>query len=113
MQASQNLLKQRQYIFSHYQPGDVSPGHAPVVGSVVGVCMGRVSPFLRPSFASHVRRTVGVVVVLLLLLSGDVETNPGPVGEVLCLLQCDVSLTGHTLCGENESGPTATIKLSS
>ena len=28
---------------------------------------------------------VGVVVVLLLLLSGDVETNPGPVGEVLCL----------------------------
>ena len=25
-----------------------------------------------------------VVVVLLLLLSGDVETNPGPVGEILC-----------------------------
>ena len=24
---------------------------------------------------------MGVVVVLLLLLSGDVETNPGPVGE--------------------------------
>ena len=30
------------------------------------------------------RRAVGVVAVLLLLLSGDVETNPGPVGEVLC-----------------------------
>ena len=25
---------------------------------------------------------MGVVVVLLLLLSGDVETNPGPVGKV-------------------------------
>ena len=54
-----------------------------------------------------------MVVVLLLLLSGDVETNPGPVGEVLCLLQCDISLTSHTLCGENESGPAATIELSS
>ena len=37
-----------------------------------------------------------VVVVLLLLLSGDVETNPGPVGEVLCVLQYDVSLASHT-----------------
>ena len=27
------------------------------------------------------RRVVGVVVILLLLLSGDVEMNPGPVGE--------------------------------
>ena len=32
-----------------------------------------------------------VVVILLLLLSGDVETNPGPVGEVLCLTVSDVS----------------------
>lgn len=30
------------------------------------------------------RRVVGVVVVLLLLMSGDVETNPGPVGEFMC-----------------------------
>ena len=30
------------------------------------------------------RRVVGVVLVLLLLLSGDIETNPGPVGEFLC-----------------------------
>ena len=30
------------------------------------------------------RRVVGVLVVLLLLLSGDIETNPGPVGEFLC-----------------------------
>ena len=34
---------------------------------------------------------MGVVVVLLLLLSGDVETNPGPVGEILCLTVLDVS----------------------
>ena len=33
-------------------------------------------------------RAVGLVVVLLLLLCGDVETNPGPVGEVLCLTVC-------------------------
>ena len=39
---------------------------------------------------------MGVVVVLLLLLSGDVETNPGPVGKVLCVLQYDVSLASHT-----------------
>ena len=29
------------------------------------------------------RRVVGVVVLLLLLMSGDIETNPGPVGEWL------------------------------
>ena len=32
------------------------------------------------------RRVVGVVLTLLLLLSGDIETNPGPVGEFLCYL---------------------------
>ena len=31
------------------------------------------------------RRVVGVVVLLLLLMSGDIETNPGPVGEWLCI----------------------------
>ena len=31
------------------------------------------------------RRVVGVVVLLLLLMSGDVETNPGPVGKCSCL----------------------------
>ena len=30
------------------------------------------------------RRVVGVLLTLLLLLSGDIETNPGPVGELLC-----------------------------
>ena len=29
------------------------------------------------------RMVVGVVVVLLLLMSGDIETNPGPVGECI------------------------------
>ena len=72
MKTSRSLKKQRQYIFRHYQLGHVAPGHEPVVG----VCM-------HPNFTSHMRRTVGVVVVLLLLLSGDVETNPGPVGEIL------------------------------
>ena len=81
MKACRNLSKQRQYIFPRYHLGHVSPGRAPVVG----VCMCRVSPRrLHHSFASHMRRrAVGVVVFLLLLLSGDVETNPGPVGEAL------------------------------
>ena len=30
------------------------------------------------------KRVVDVVLILLLLLSGDIETNPGPVGEFLC-----------------------------
>ena len=30
-----------------------------------------------------VRMVVGAVVVLLLLMSGDIETNPGPVGECI------------------------------
>ena len=30
------------------------------------------------------RVVVGVVLTLMLLLSGDIETNPGPVGEFLC-----------------------------
>ena len=44
-----------------------------------------VSPILhlnRPSGLG--RRVVGMMLVLLLLLSGDIETNPGPVGEFLC-----------------------------
>ena len=82
MKTCRNWVKQRQYIFPRYHLDHVSPGHTPVVG----VCMCCASPCLRPSFASHVgRRVVGLVVVLLLLLSGDVETNPGPVGEVLYL----------------------------
>ena len=31
------------------------------------------------------RRVVVVMVLLLLLMSGDIETNPGPVGECNCL----------------------------
>ena len=78
--ACRNYVKQRQYLSPYYHLDHVSPRPT----SVVGVCM--CCPSLRSSFASHVgRRAVGVVAVLLLLLSGDVETNPGPVGEVLCL----------------------------
>ena len=44
------------------------------------------------NFSSCLGRRVGVVVVsLLLLLSGDIETNPGPVGEFLhgsCFDKC-------------------------
>ena len=43
------------------------------------------SPVLHLNLPSGLgRRVVGVVLVLLLLLSGDIETNPGPVGEFLC-----------------------------
>ena len=44
-----------------------------------------VPPILHLDLPSGLgRRVVGVVLVLLLLLSGDIETNPGPVGEFLC-----------------------------
>ena len=39
------------------------------------------------------RRVVGVVVFLLLLMSGDIETNPGPVGEwtsLMCSLDTEI-----------------------
>ena len=38
---------------------------------------------LKPGFrVSYSLKLVGMVVILLLLLSGDIETNPGPVGEL-------------------------------
>ena len=44
-----------------------------------------VLPILHLNLLSGLgRRVVGVVLTLLLLLSGDIETNPGPVGEFLC-----------------------------
>ena len=47
-----------------------------------GVC--HRSPVLHLNLPSGLgRRVVGVVLVLLLLLSGDIETNPGPVREFL------------------------------
>ena len=36
------------------------------------------------------RRVVGAVVLLLLLMSGDIEMNPGPVGECTCLINVGV-----------------------
>ena len=43
----------------------------------------RVSLSLAPTGLG--RRVVSVVVLLLLLMSGDIETNPGPVGECTSL----------------------------
>ena len=37
---------------------------------------------------SYRRRVVRVVVLLLLLISGDIETNPGPVGKCTSLTYC-------------------------
>ena len=37
--------------------------------------------FLSPALTGLGRRVVGVVIILLLLMSGDIETNPGPDGE--------------------------------
>ena len=44
-------------------------------------CVHHVSPI--DILSGLGRRVVGIVLVLLLLLSGDIETNPGPVGEFL------------------------------
>lgn len=38
------------------------------------------------SLPSCLQRVAEVALLLLLLLSGDIETNPGPVGECLCWL---------------------------
>ena len=46
----------------------------------------RVLPILHLNLLSSLGKNVArMMVVLLLLLSGDIETNPGPVGEFLCL----------------------------
>ena len=48
------------------------------------------------------RRVVGVVILLLLLMSGDIETNPGPVGEYIFvyIVHCslDTSLSSYVKC---------------
>ena len=41
------------------------------------------SPALTVSFGSW-RMVAGMVVVILLLMSGDIEMNPGPVGKCIC-----------------------------
>ena len=41
-------------------------------------------PHASPVDLGRVVRVVRVMVALLLLLSGDIETNPGPFGEFLC-----------------------------
>ena len=39
---------------------------------------------LSPAFTGLGRRVVWVVIILLLLMSGDIEMNPGPLGECTC-----------------------------
>ena len=46
------------------------------------------------------RRVVGVMVLLLLLISGDIETNPGPVGECIFLI-CRVKRNLHPAAVHN------------
>ena len=48
------------------------------------VCHVSLSP--APTVPTGVKRVVGVVMLLLLLMSGDIETNPGPVGECTSLM---------------------------
>ena len=43
-----------------------------------------ILPILHLNLPSGLGRVVGVVLTLMLLLSGDIETNPGPVGKFLC-----------------------------
>ena len=53
----------------------------------------RVPSILPLNLSSDLRRrVVGVVFVLLLLLSGDIETNPGPVGEFLLPVRPSITL---------------------
>ena len=46
------------------------------------------------------KRVVGVVVLLLLLMSGDIETNPGPVGEYIPLISftCPATACAQRCC---------------
>ena len=53
-------------------------------------CVPSVLPLNLPSNLG--RRMVGVVFILLLLLSGDIETNPGPVGEFLLPMRPSITL---------------------
>ena len=62
----------------------------------------RVSPSPGLGVPSGLGRMVVGVILLLLVLSGDVETNPGPVGEfsvVLYFLYTNYVNNGHTCLG--------------
>ena len=80
--------------------GHLSRSHTPLVlpslnNVLPAMVLRNIKCLLYISFVRHVslspaptaptglgRRVVGVVVLLLLLMSGDIETNPGPVGEL-------------------------------
>ena len=66
-----------QYIYRHCQLSQVTPSHAlqPVLELAIEPLQ------LTAAYYSKFIRVIGVVVILLLLMSGDIETNPGPHGE--------------------------------
>ena len=56
------------------------------------VCHVSLSPALTTGLGT---RVVGVVVFLLLLMSGDIETNPGPLSKCTFLINVGVKYTGN------------------
>ena len=90
-----------QYIYRHCQLSQVTPSHA----LLMDVCI-RMQPVLElaieplqltAAYYSKFIRVIGVVVILLLLMSGDIESNPGPHGEFTFLMY----LTTMSKCVEN------------
>lgn len=57
-------------------------GCLPHPPSHFGVC--HVLPVLVPSVPAGVGRMVVLILTLLLLMSGDIEMNPGPLSEFPC-----------------------------
>ena len=66
-------------------------------GSLSHASVHHVSSSLGFTVPSGLRRMmVGAVMVLLLLMSGDIETNPGPVGEFVLILHCRKPYGGNS-----------------
>ena len=60
----------------------------------------RHTPFsLHLNLLSCLRRSVVVVLALLLMLSGDIETNPGPLGELSMLIIGQMEPCSSTVLG--------------
>ena len=98
--ATEHVQLATMYYMEHIDPGHMSFSHTPLaLPSLRDVLPAMVlqkgvarSNSITSSHSSHVslsltvpsglgRRVVGVVVLLLLLMSGDIETNPGPLGK--------------------------------
>ena len=76
MKAYQKL---EQCIYRNCQLSQLTPGHALVCILIRPLATEPLQ--LTATYHSNFIRVVGVVVILLLLKSGDVETNPGPVSK--------------------------------